>query len=181
MLIPERAYYKTTDNRHRSTDRTSSDQLATDHLILKVVNKKEELFRIILKIHWSLSTILRTTKKSVRGNVFWYAHVCIFWKFIQNTIHWEKTQTFLKRFPSKKKNGTKNVLFFLSRALTHQSFTFNLRFFLNCIFKVRLSKTVCSGIFHFRIPLVFIKVYILVNKMHELFDFKTSQFLSKLK
>ena len=46
----------------------------------------------------------------------------------------------LKKFPSDKINGTKNALFFLSRALTHHSVTFNL---------VRLSKTTC-GFFHFR-------------------------------
>ena len=34
----------------------------------------------------------------------------------------------LKKFPSDKINGTKNALFFLSGALTHHSFTFNLRF-----------------------------------------------------
>ena len=39
--------------------------------------------------------------------------------------------------------------------------------------KVRLSKTV-RGIFHFRSCFVFIKVYIFFNKMHGLFDFKSS-------
>ena len=33
----------------------------------------------------------------------------------------------LKEFPSNKINGTKNALFFLSRAPTHRSFTFDLR------------------------------------------------------
>ena len=55
----------------------------------------------------------------------------------------------LKKFPSDKTNGTKNTLFFLSRAPTSRSFTFNLRFLneLNSR-KVRLSKTVCE-IFRF--------------------------------
>ena len=39
--------------------------------------------------------------------------------------------------------------------------------------KAHLSKIVC-GIFHFRLSLVFVKVYIFFNKKHELFDFKTS-------
>ena len=69
----------------------------------------------------------------------------------------------LKKFSSDKINGTKNALFFLSRALTHHSFTFNLRFLYELKPKVRLSKTVC-GIFHFRFRFVFIKVYIFVQQ-----------------
>ena len=34
----------------------------------------------------------------------------------------------LKEFPSDKRKGTKNALFFLWRTPTHHSFTFNLRF-----------------------------------------------------
>ena len=71
-------------------------------------------------------------------------------------------------------NSTKNILFFLSQAPTHHSFTFNMQFLYELKHKVRLSKTVC-GISHFRFRFVFIKVYIFVHKMHGLFDFiKTS-------
>ena len=104
----------------------------------------------------------KNKQKSVWSNVFWYVKVCIFWKCIQYTIHWDKTQM-LKKFPSDKINGTKNALFFLSRAPTHHSFTFNLRFLYELKHKVRLSKTVC-GIFHFRFRFVFIKVYIFVQQ-----------------
>ena len=69
----------------------------------------------------------------------------------------------LKTFLSDKINGTKNALFFLSRALTHHSFTFNLRFLYELKLKVRLSKTVCE-IFHFRFRFVFIKVYFFVQQ-----------------
>ena len=69
----------------------------------------------------------------------------------------------LKKFPSDKINGTKNALFFLSRAPTHHSFTFNLRFLHELKHKVRLSKTV-SGIFYFRFCLNFTKVYIFVQQ-----------------
>ena len=69
----------------------------------------------------------------------------------------------LKKIPSDKINGTKNALFFLSRAPTHHSFTFNLRFLYELKHKVRLSKTVC-GIFHFQFRFVFIKVYIFVQQ-----------------
>ena len=66
----------------------------------------------------------------------------------------------LKKFPSDK-NGTKNALFFLSRAPIHYSFTFNLRFLYEPKHNVRL--TMC-GIFHFRFRFVFIKVYIFVQQ-----------------
>ena len=46
------------------------------------------------------------------------------------------------------KHDTKNALFFLLRAPTHHSFTFNLLFLYELQHKVRLSKTV-RGIFHF--------------------------------
>ena len=69
----------------------------------------------------------------------------------------------LKKIPSDKINGTKNALFFLSRAPTHHSFTFNLQFLYELKHKVRLSKTLC-GIFHFRFRFVFIKVYIFAQQ-----------------
>ena len=61
----------------------------------------------------------------------------------------------LKKVPSDIINCIKNVLFFLSRAPTHHSFTFNLRFLDELKRKVPFSKTVC-GIFHFRSSFVFI-------------------------
>ena len=54
----------------------------------------------------------------------------------------------LNKFPSDKINGTKNVLFFPSRAPAHLSFTFNLQFLYEIKHKVRLSKTV-YGILNF--------------------------------
>ena len=69
----------------------------------------------------------------------------------------------LKKFPSDKINRTKNALIFLSRAPTHHSFTFNLRFLYELNHKVRLSKTVCR-VFHFRLRFGFIKVYIFIQQ-----------------
>ena len=69
----------------------------------------------------------------------------------------------LKKFPSDKINGAKNTLFFLSRAPTQYSFTFNLRFLYELKQKVLFFKTV-SAILHFRFRLVFIKVYIFVQQ-----------------
>ena len=99
---------------------------------------------------------------SVWSNVLWYVKVCIFWKCIQYTLHWDKTQM-LKKFPSDKINGTKNALFSLLRAPSHHSFTFNLRFLHELKHKVYLPKTVC-GIFHFWFRFVFNKVYIFVQQ-----------------
>ena len=124
-----------------------------------------------LRIHWRPLTIFKIGSKSVWSNVFCYVKVCIFWKCIQYTIHWDKTQM-LKIFPSEKIDDTKNALFFLSRAPTHHSFTFNLRHLYELNQKVRPSKTVCD--FPFSIPFRFyLKFIFLFNNMHGLFDFKT--------
>ena len=67
----------------------------------------------------------------------------------------------LKTVPSDRINGTKNTLFFLSRAPTHHNFTFDLRLLYELKYKVCLSKTVC-GVFRFRFRFIFIKVCIFV-------------------
>ena len=36
--------------------------------------------------------ILKTSKKTVSSDVFWYVKIYPFWNFIQYTIHWDKTQ-----------------------------------------------------------------------------------------
>ena len=64
-----------------------------------------------LRIHSRLSTILKTSNKSVWSNIFWYVKVSIFWKCIQCTIHRAKTQV-LKKFPSDKKTVRKMLSFF---------------------------------------------------------------------
>ena len=78
----------------------------------------------------------------------------------------------LKKFPSDKINGTKNALFFLSRAPTHHSFPFNLRFLYELKHKVRFSETVC-GISIYDLVSFLLKFIFLFNKIHGLFDFKT--------
>ena len=131
-------------------------------ILPKSISNKLKTVLPTLRIHWRLSMILKTSNKSVWGNVFWYVKVCIFSKSIQYPIHWDKTKI-LKKFHSDKINGTKNFLCFLSRAPTHHSFTFNLRFLYELKQKGRLSETV-SGIFHFWFRSVFIKVYIFVQQ-----------------
>ena len=104
----------------------------------------------------------KNKQKIVWNNVFWCIKARVF-LCIQYTVHWDKTQM-LKRFPSDKLNGTKNAFFFLLRAPTHHSFTFNFRCLYELKHKARLPKTVCGGIFHFRCRFVFIKVYIFVQQ-----------------
>ena len=79
----------------------------------------------------------------------------------------------LKKFPLDKINGTKDALFFLSRAPTHHSFTFNLRFLYELKHKVRLSKTV-RRISIFDYVSFLLKFIFLFKKLLGLFDFKTS-------
>ena len=69
----------------------------------------------------------------------------------------------LKKISLDKINGTKNSLFFISRAPTHHGFTFNLRFLYELKHKIPLSKTVC-GIFQFRFCFVFVKDYVFVRQ-----------------
>ena len=69
----------------------------------------------------------------------------------------------LKGFTLNKINVTKNALFFLSRAPTPCSYTFNLQFLYELKQKVHLSKTGC-GIFHFQFRFNFIKVYTFVQQ-----------------
>ena len=69
----------------------------------------------------------------------------------------------LKKFPWDKINVVKNTLFFLSRAPTCHSFTFNSQFFYERKHKVRLSKCMC-WIFHFGLRFIFIKVKFFVQR-----------------
>ena len=105
----------------------------------------------------------KNKQKSVKSNVLL---ICkskyVYSESVFNTLY-SDIQQMLKDFSSDKINGTKNVLFFLSRTPTHHSFTFKLRFPYEVKHKVCLSKTVC-GIFHFRFRFVFIKVYIFVQQ-----------------
>ena len=99
--------------------------------------------------------------KNVWSNVFSNVKVYIFWKFIQYTIHCDKTQM-LKRFPLDKINVIKNAIFFLSRFLARDSFALNSQFLSELRHMVCLCKSVC-GIFHFRFRLTFINVYVFVQ------------------
>ena len=67
----------------------------------------------------------------------------------------------------------KNAVFFLLRAPTHHTFTFNLRFLYELKHKFRLSK-LYMGFPIFDFTSLLLKFVFLFNKMHGLFDLKTS-------
>ena len=121
-----------------------------------VTSKKELAFKDTRKAFDDL----KKNSKSVWSNVFRYVKVCIFWEFIQYTIHWDKIQM-LKKLPSDRINTTKNALCFLLRASKHHNFTFNLQFLIEHM--VHHFKIGC-GIFHFRFHFVLIKFYIFVQQ-----------------
>ena len=123
---------------------------------------KSYVKRLILRIHWRLLKILKTSENVYEVHVYWFRKVYIYWNCIQYITHWDKTQI-LKKLPSDEINGTKNAVSFLSRSPTHHNFILNLRFSYELKHKVYLSKTV-RGIFHFWFFFIFIKVYIFVQQ-----------------
>ena len=79
----------------------------------------------------------------------------------------------LKKFSSDKADGTKNALFFLSRAPTHHCFTFNFDSYMSRNTRF-VSLKLCVWDFAFSITFRFLLKFIfLFNKMHGLFGFKT--------
>ena len=116
---------------------------------------------ITLRIHWRLSTILKTTNKSVWSNVFWYVKVCIFWKCIQYIMHWDGTQI-LKILLWIKWTLQKMLSFFF------REFQLITVLLLICDTYMNWNTSFVSlklcGIFHFQLRLVFIKVYIFAQQ-----------------
>ena len=113
---------------------------------------------------------LKNKQKSVKSNVFWYVTVCIFWKCIQYTIHWGKTQMF-KKIPSDKLNDTKMPLFFFRKL---QLITVSLlicNFYMSWSTKF-VSLNPCVEFSIFDSVSFLLKFIFLFNKMHRLFDFK---------
>ena len=107
-----------------------------------------------LRIHWRYSTILKTSNDS--EVTFFDRPKYVYSESAFNALYIEIKQIF-KKFPSDKMNGIKNALF--SRAPTHHSFTFNLRFLYELKHKVRVLK-LCVGFFIFDSVSVFLKLQI---------------------
>ena len=85
----------------------------------------------------------------------------VYYKSVFNTLYIEINHKF-KKISLRQNKRYKNALFFLSRAPSHRSFTFNLRFLCELKHKIDLSKTM-TGIFHFWFCFHFIKVYVFIQ------------------
>ena len=115
-----------------------------------------------LSIQWRLSMILKTYVKSVGNNVFWYVKVCVFWKYIQYTSHWDKTQM-LKKFSSDKIDGTKNALYFFCKFQLITVFLLIYDYYMSWSARF-VSPKLCVGFSIFDFVFVFSKVYIFVQQ-----------------
>ena len=115
-----------------------------------------------LRIDWRPLTVLEISYRSVWTNVFWYVKVYMFWKCIQYTIHWDKTQTPF----GQNKRYKKCPLFSFARS---SPFYFIAVLFLICdsymSWSTRfVSLKLCVGFSIFRFRFVFIKVYNFVQE-----------------
>ena len=117
-------------------------------------------FKLEIRIKVTLKAFdaFKNKQKSVWINAFLICKSMYILKVYWVHYTWHKSNI-LKKFPSEKINVTKNIIFFLSRAPPHQSFTYDSRFLHELKQKVYVSKIVC-GIFHFCFRLIFIKIYI---------------------
>ena len=120
-------------------------------------------------IHWRFSTILKASKK-VYEVMFLICKVCISWKYIHYTIHWDKTS--VKEIRSDKISGTKNALITVLFLICDSYMSWSTRF---------VSLKLCVGFSFFNSVPFLLKFRFLFKKMHGLFDYKTSWFLSKWK
>ena len=110
---------------------------------------------------------------SVNTSMFFDMEKYVYSEIVFNTLSTVIKQI-LKKFPSDKLNCAKNALFFPSRAPTHHSFAFTLRFLYELKRNVSLSKTGFWD-FPFWIPFRFYEsLYfcstIWFNKIHGLFN-----------
>ena len=121
----------------------------------------------LLRMHWSLLAIFD----------FWYAKVCILWKFFQYSIHWDKTDM-LKIFFGQNKRYKKYPLFsFASSSSWRFSFLFAIFLQAKARCSLHLSK-LCLGFSIFdSVLFLLLNVIFLFNKKYGLFDFKTSNSL----
>ena len=133
----------------------------------------------VLRINWRLLTILKTSSKYVWSIIFWYEKVHIFSKYIQYTIHWGKMENF-EKFSSNKISSKKmpSFIFFEFKLITVLLLVCNSYMNWSTRF-VSLKQYLGFSVFD---SLSFLLNFIfLFKKLHGLFGFKTSSFLSKLK
>ena len=93
--------------------------------------------------------------------------MCIFWKCIQQTIHWARIKILKKN--SFRENKRWNTLFFLSQALTPSQLIWNSYMSWSTRF---VSLKLCVRFSIFDSVLFLLKFIFLFNKIRELFDFQ---------
>ena len=130
------------------------------------LHTKITCWRFHIKIHWRLSTILETSNKSVWSNVSWYVEVCIFWKCVQYTIDWYTIQ-----IPFGQNKRYERSLFWELELITVLLLICD--FYMSWSAKF-VSLKLCVWFSIFDSVLFLLKFIFLFNKMHGLYDFKTS-------
>ena len=111
--------------------------------------------------------------------VFWYIKVCIFWKCIQYSINWNKTNDKKISIGENRQYKKPSSFFFRELQLItvlllicNSNMSWSTRF---------VSLKLCVGFSIFDSVSFLLKFIFLFSKKHGLFDFKLSWFLSKLK
>ena len=118
-----------------------------------------------LRIHWRLSTILKTSSESLWSSAFWYVKVYIYSESSFNTLYIEIKTQMLKKVTSYKKCKTLQKILFFSFASSNSSQFFNSQSLNELQHKFHLSERVWD--FKLRFCLVFVKKLIfLFNKKH---------------
>ena len=130
--------------------------------------RHKNFISVNLGIHWRLSTILKTLKKSV---YFLICESIYILKVYSIYYTFEIKHKCLKIYFGQNKSFKKCTLF-LSRDPAHQSFTFHSWFLYELKQEVCLSKTVCGIFVPFDFVSFLLQLIFLLNKKHGLFDFK---------
>ena len=112
-------------------------------------NELLEYNRFCLKNTMKAFGDFKNKQKGVRGNIFWYVEVCLFWKFVQYVIQWDKTHWDINFLQI---NGRKKCPLFFFGELQ----LITVLFLISCSYVIRLSKWVCN----FKFCFGFIKVYV---------------------
>ena len=117
-------------------------------------------------------------KKSVWSTVFWHVKVWIFRKYIQYTMHWVKAQI-LKKISLTKSTIQKIPSFFFRELQLITVLLLICDYYMSCStrfvsLKLRVGFSIFNGNGISISISVLLKFIFLLNKMHGLFDFKTS-------
>ena len=113
----------------------------------------------------------KNKQRSVRRNALLYVEVSIFWKCIQYTIYWDKTQI-LNKLPLDKINGTKMPSFFFLKPQLMAVLLLNCDSCMSSSTGLVCLK-LCVGFSIFDSVSLLLQ-FTFFNKMHGLFDFKMS-------